>query len=92
MVGSAEDGEMVLASAVPPMSKSMVSAPAVSLASSMAALRVHCLPVVTESESHLSSAISASASSPVPLTVNVAAAAAAPENSEGQTRAGAVHE
>src|SRR5215210_7578716 len=77
MVGSWESGLMVFFA--PLRSKSMVSAPAVALASSMAALKVHCLPfLLLVSHAPL---ILLSPSSPTLLTVNVVAASAGPDES-----------
>jgi hypothetical protein len=80
MTGSAEAGEMVLTEEPLPMLNLMVSAPAVSLASYMAALKVHWLPFLEE-VSHLELARSLSAASPVLLTVKVVAAPASPGGS-----------
>src|SRR5215212_378829 len=75
MFGRSEAGEIVF-TPVPRMFKFMASAPAVALACSMAALKVHCFPEVEGSVSQALAVVDASGASPVPFTTKVVEARA----------------
>src|SRR5215210_2492906 len=78
--GSREAGLMVFTEPVPPMLKLIVSAPAVSFDSWMAARNVHWMPLSDE-ESHTLLLMFMSLALPVLLTVKVVAASAGPDHS-----------
>src|SRR3990170_4758748 len=85
MSGSGRAGEMVFTEAVLLMLNLIRSAPGVLLASWMAALKVHWLPLVRDT-SHTLLFMFLSPASPVRLTVKVAASAG-PENRARSTPA-----
>src|SRR5215207_7004219 len=76
MVGMEDSGELVFTGSVPPMLKLIVSAQGVSFDSSVAGLKVHCLPDCEAFTSQAALARLASGPSPGLLTVKVVSASA----------------
>jgi hypothetical protein len=79
---------MVFTEFVSPMLNLILSGPGMSLASCMAARKVHCLPLVGD-VSHTLSLMSLSVASPVRLTVKVVTASAGSDHSARSTPASA---